>query len=247
MLKRKQLPGAGYLNERLVLINKRLHWKPKNGNGKEVKRWNNRYSNKIAGTVKKDGYSRIKLDDVVYLEHRLSFKMAYNYCPDLIDHDDGDKLNNDPTNLVDSNCVDNNNNRHALGTEGIYKLKSGYVWVINYNNVVYNQSGFSTYDEAVVDRKRARDLILSGCYVKVEKKRSDNSTGLTCVFYYGRNSTYFYKYVFKGACHCKYGFYSAVDCAIALEISRINTMQKHYKPSNEKILSKYEEIICGDL
>lgn len=243
MINRKPLPEEDYLNERFVVNSGRLLWRAKKSTSKEDKRWNTRYAGKVAGTVSSSGYSIVKLDGVRYLEHRLCFKLYHGYCPDVIDHDDGNKLNNAEENLIDSTYLKNNNNRHFTGLEGVYERSGIFTWVVNYGKETFSQSGFKTKEEAAVSRSIAKQRIVLGGYCKQEKKRIDNSTGLSCVFVAKRERTFFFKFGFDKNTYYKYGFSDPIVCAIALEKCRWKVMRDKYKPSNIKIYEKYEEEI----
>lgn len=243
MIERKPLPDRDYLLSRFSVENGRLVWKPKPSTTKEQKRWNSRYAGKIAGTVDKVGYSHVKIDSIVYLEHRVCFKMYHNYCPDVIDHDDGNKLNNIESNLLDSNCLLNNNNRHVAGLEGIYEKDGVFLWVVNYNQETFSVSGFKTKEEATIARAIAKQQILKGSYTKKEKKRRDNTSGLSCVFVATRERTFFFKFVFDKTTYCKYGFNDPERCAIALEKLRLKVMKEKYKPANKSFCEKHKEEI----
>lgn len=247
MLERKALPDQAYLETRFIVQEGRLVWRSKPNSSKEDRRWNTRYAGKVAGSVYKTGYSHVKLDGVVYLEHRLCFKLYHGYCPDLIDHADGNKLNNEQSNLLDSNYLANNNNRHILGLSGIYEKNGIFEWVVNYNREVFSQAGFKTREEAAVARAIAKQQIIQNTYQKQEKKRIDNSTGLSCVFRATREKTFFFKFVFNKKVHCKYGFTNPETCAIALEKRRILIMGEAYKAANITIYIKHkEEILCQE-
>ena len=53
----------------------------------------------VAGHVSKRGYVHIQYDRKIYKAHRLIFLMFNGYLPDIIDHIDGNILNNRPENL----------------------------------------------------------------------------------------------------------------------------------------------------
>jgi hypothetical protein len=73
----------------------------------------------VAGTLDKDGYLRIRLDGRLLAAHRITFTLANGYDPFplQIDHIDGDRLNNDPSNLRPVRAGENQVNRpgHRAG------------------------------------------------------------------------------------------------------------------------------------
>lgn len=79
-------------------------WKQKPGSDRMTNTWNTRYAGKIAGTVR-----RVDNSDLYYLHinlfnrprraHRLAWLYTHGEFPKLIDHIDGDGLNNKLENL----------------------------------------------------------------------------------------------------------------------------------------------------
>ncbi len=79
----------------------------------------------VAGGVDKNGYMRIMVDQVTYKLHRLAWLYVKGYFPEnMVDHDDGNTLNNSFSNLKEANHVCNGQNR-KLGINN----KSGCVGV----------------------------------------------------------------------------------------------------------------------
>lgn len=69
----------------------KLFWKINSGN--------NMVKCKAAGSITKDGYYRLKYKGKKYFNHRIIFEMHNGYLPDIIDHIDQNKLNNNLDNL----------------------------------------------------------------------------------------------------------------------------------------------------
>lgn len=68
----------------------------------------------IAGSIKSNGYLQIRLDNKIYLAHRLAWKIVYGNDPVCeIDHVDRDKLNNRISNLREVTHQENCLNRKA--------------------------------------------------------------------------------------------------------------------------------------
>jgi hypothetical protein len=72
---------------------------------------------KLAGSVVTKGYRRLRFKGITIAEHRLVWLYTHGYWPaDQLDHDDGDKLNNDPNNLREADNRQNGHNRPSYGT-----------------------------------------------------------------------------------------------------------------------------------
>lgn len=98
----KPLPSLERLNELLsydegsgVLIWKILPATSRSNIGR-----NNKCGGKVAGTVSERGYLVVGIGRVYYLAHRIIWKMKTGSDPaDIVDHEDGDRLNNRWLNL----------------------------------------------------------------------------------------------------------------------------------------------------
>lgn len=80
----------------------------------------------LAGTINKYGYSTITFKGVKFLSHRLVYLLYYGYIPELIDHINGDKLDNRILNLRVCNKQENSCNAKisSMNTSGI----KGVTW-----------------------------------------------------------------------------------------------------------------------
>jgi hypothetical protein len=81
-----------------------------------------------AGSLYGNGYLNVKINQKPYQVHRLVFMMFHGFLPKLIDHIDGNKLNNKIENLRECNYITNGYNR-KIGSNNT----SGY------KNVVWNK------------------------------------------------------------------------------------------------------------
>ena len=159
----QKMPSSEYLNECFFLDQEKgiLYWKDRNishfnYNENTYKAWIKRKSGKIAGCIieKNNRYRRLKLDQVMYKEHRIIFKMFYGYEPEYIDHINGVPNDNRPINLRSVTMTENNKNK-ALPKNN----KSGFIGVNKCGNKWKSDSAeegakfFNTFEEAVLRRK----------------------------------------------------------------------------------------------
>jgi hypothetical protein len=80
----------------------------------------NKVSGQVAGTVSKDRYVQIKINNRLYKAHRLIFLWHKGYLPAVIDHIDRDPLNNKIDNLRECTVSENtcNSKRYSTNTSG---------------------------------------------------------------------------------------------------------------------------------
>lgn len=80
-----------------------------------------------AGKLRPDGYKRVGVLGKNHYVHRLVFEMFHGYCPDYVDHIDGDRSNNRIENLRAATKVENGGNRKKeSNTSSKYK---GVSWI----------------------------------------------------------------------------------------------------------------------
>ncbi len=73
--------------------------------------WNTRYSSKIAGGIKSNGYRYISINKKRYLAHRLAWLYMYGCLPMYqIDHVNGSRHDNRIDNLREATPLENNQN-----------------------------------------------------------------------------------------------------------------------------------------
>lgn len=96
--------------------------------------WNKRYKNQQAGTINKKGYLVIQLDGKLYLAHRLAWFYSTGEWPNQIDHSNGVKTDNRPTNLKNVTASQNSKNlklskNNTSGTKGVSWHKKAQKWI----------------------------------------------------------------------------------------------------------------------
>jgi HNH endonuclease len=109
---------------------------------------------KRAGSIKVDGYRKIRFNKEEYLEHRLAWFYYYGTWPtNILDHIDGNKQNNSILNLRESTTRKNSFNRLDNSEYGpnIYKIYKNYCVQLQLNNKTYRYGVF-TLDKAIIIR-----------------------------------------------------------------------------------------------
>jgi hypothetical protein len=93
-------------------------------------------ANSVAGGINKpSGYFQIQIKNTKYKAHRLIFLYHHGYLPKIIDHIDGDKLNNKIENLREAthrqNCFNSGKRKHnTSGYKNVVWHKSAKRWVV---------------------------------------------------------------------------------------------------------------------
>jgi len=116
-----------------------LHYNPETGvfcfKAREDRRpcWNSRHAGKPTGTKNSRGYIVIRVDDKLYLAHRLAFLYMKGFMPKTIDHADGDPSNNKFSNLRACTTSENLANTrlrkdNKTGYKGVFYLKRLNKW-----------------------------------------------------------------------------------------------------------------------
>ena len=133
-----------------------------------------------AGTLRKDNYHSIGINNKIYLNHRLIFLYHHGYLPKFIDHIDRDKANNNIENLREVTLQQNNMNRKShKNTSSIYK---GVSWDKRYqkwksqieiNGKSIHLGYFKSETEAAIAYNRAA-IELFGEYAKLNEINEGN-------------------------------------------------------------------------
>ena len=94
--------------------------------------WKKKVSDKVCvgspvGSIKNDGYLRTKINRIDYSNHRIIFMMHHGYLPKILDHIDGNRLNNKIENLRAASPNENlyNSKKSVINTTG----KKGVSWI----------------------------------------------------------------------------------------------------------------------
>ena len=105
-----------------------LTWRPRPERTYHDARWNRRFAGKVAGRVYPDGYLRFTLMGVPVIAHRLIWLYVHGEWPSgVIDHRDGNPINNRLSNLRLASVRDNTaNSKKRAGTSSRFK---GVTWV----------------------------------------------------------------------------------------------------------------------
>lgn len=160
------LPKQDYLLSRLRYDpdTGKLFWKAKQVREGKFKRhdlsWNTRYAGKEAfnNIVKTSGYLTGVLDDKSYVAHRIIFKMIHGWEPVEIDHDDRNRQNNKPGNLIPSDHIANNKNQklrstNTSGCMGVSWQAHAKKWKVKISNTHIGYA--DTFEAAVAMREQA--------------------------------------------------------------------------------------------
>jgi hypothetical protein len=99
--------------------------------------WKNK-NNKFAGYVHHTGYFTVDINKKSYRVHRLVFMMHHGFLPQIVDHIDGNKLNNSIENLRKADSNQNNQNSRTpitnkSGIKGVNWHKVTNKWAVQLN------------------------------------------------------------------------------------------------------------------
>lgn len=110
---------------------------------------------KMAGSLTSHGYVSVGFYKHKEYAHRVIFLMHHGYMPELIDHIDGDTLNNRIENLRPATKSTNGMNRlkqknNTSGYKGVYFSKERKKWIaqIKINKKMKSLGGFENIEDA---------------------------------------------------------------------------------------------------
>jgi hypothetical protein len=173
-MKRRPLPSAEFLREcfRLEPETGKLYWRVRpvhhfrsssfRSAQSTANNWNTIWAGQEALRTDSRGYLCGALDRKRVYAHRVIFKMLYGFEPNVIDHIDGDRANNRPSNLRDTSHAENCRNqrrssRNRSGVTGVYWNPAMKKWrAVNPGRTKKTDIGhFSDFNDAVTARRAA--------------------------------------------------------------------------------------------
>lgn len=141
-------------------------FKIENGNVVCKVKANRKNPGDILGVVNYEGYKKIRHNGKYLFAHRIVYLLTHGYCPEVIDHINGDKGDNRPENLRAVNFKENRYNsltpsNNTSGVKGIHQLKDGYGFQasIKYNGKRKFLGTFKLLEEAQEFLDLAREMV----------------------------------------------------------------------------------------
>ena len=118
----------------------------------------------IVGSFDSDGYRRTTINGKNVSNHRIIWLLHNSTSPEQIDHIDRDVKNNKISNLRASDNTKNQQNASTRvdkksGQVGVTYKKDKWIARISASNIRYNLGTYSTFDEAVLAYKQAKDKL----------------------------------------------------------------------------------------
>ena len=122
-------PSLEYLNTLFTYTENDLFWKIDRARGK-IK------AGDLVGSITSSGYKRVMINYKEYPLHRIVFFMHYGYVPKIIDHINGNPLDNNIKNLRDANAQTNQYNRkrginNTSGCKNVSWHEKNQVWQVH--------------------------------------------------------------------------------------------------------------------
>lgn len=138
-----------------------LYWKK---SWEDDKRKTHKTIGSKAGTKQSAGYIQITYNGKLYLAHRLIFLWNHGYLPRVLDHIDGDKLNNKIENLRGASYSENQFNRkmnsnNTSGYKGVTWHEPSKKWVakLRHDKKLFHIGVFTDIEEAAKAVKLKRE------------------------------------------------------------------------------------------
>lgn len=168
ILIRKTLPDAAVLHEMFLYDGEKLWWKERPlshfGDARAAKIFNTSHAGKEAGRVDKCGRRVVKFFSKYQYVHRVVWAMHNSEVPNIIDHIDGNTLNNSLGNLrpaTHSQNMANSKTRVRMASQtgvprGVFKMKNGrYKALLCHQGKTKHLGCFDTAEEAAIARNQA--------------------------------------------------------------------------------------------
>ena len=118
----------------------------------------------LAGVPNPRNYKIIGINGKTYRAHRLIFLMFYGYLPKIIDHIDGNTLNNKINNLREAKSADNSANsklskNNTTGAKGVFWKKRIKKWevAVSYNKQRHHFGVYKDFELAELVAIEARN------------------------------------------------------------------------------------------
>ena len=152
----KQIPEA--VKEYLRLTDTgQLVWMASHGNARK---------GDIAGCINGNGYRQLRFEGKIYLAHRVAYFLEHGHCPSCLDHIDGNRLNNRPSNLREADGYQNGRNKglaknNTSGVKGVAGYKGRWKASIKVKGETFFLGYHDTKEEAIAARKQAE--LETGC------------------------------------------------------------------------------------
>jgi hypothetical protein len=141
-----------YLKQLFEYKNGELYWKQNRAAQK--------INGKVAGSKGSNGYKNVGIDGQSYLLHRLIYCYHFGFFPKMIDHIDGNTLNNCIENLRKTNYFGNCSNAktrkdNESGTKGVFCQGGKWRAMIRANKKTYSKM-FNDKNDAIEFVKQKR-------------------------------------------------------------------------------------------
>ena len=128
-------------------------------------RGNNKLKGITAGCKRPDGYTKINLNKIPYMAHRLAWLYVYGYMPTEIDHINGKRDDTRISNLREVTRQENMKNRrlstrNKSGHQGVYYDKSRDKWAVQIavDGKAKTIGRYKNKNDAIIARKEANVL-----------------------------------------------------------------------------------------
>lgn len=188
------LPATPYLGACFSVVDGDLYWKhrpdshfPQKGcrpSSQIAKMWNAKHSGNRAGRVMqgKTPYRQVGIDGKRFLEHRVVAAMSGLSITQVVDHIDGNGLNNNPTNLRSASQQQNSMNNAGWKSRdsypGVYRRdrisgKSKWIALIRIQGKNKSVGTFDSYEKAVLARISAEEIYRGGFSYSASRLNKD--------------------------------------------------------------------------